>query len=1684
MNTDRHRLLRPLCFLLLFAQAGTSTAQVVVRPVKRVKSEPKTDGSHFVSEQVKLSNGRYGNTVCSNYAIDGAGRRLSADQRSGCVGLGLGPSSAGFYRKGAGFLRVAINGKRFVPSAPATVQTFGGGKRGGVRLVWESSEARLTATLVLRDGIDALLAQYAVETKAEPVDRMGMEFRTYPYYFAGGGRDTERVLTTAARRVTGPTRPDGEAVELRLRLPDERWVCLSDRRLKIGGPAGMAFAPDDVADVRVAITHHCVPIRITLPEGRSTCRVVMWEPQALDHEGAVAIARSLLSRALSALEAEDFDTSQRVHIAEPASVRLEQAGVAYGMDDVILENRLLRVRITPANGARVKQFVFKPTGKNLAAYSPKVGGLFADISPAQDFSAAMLTSPYDYQIVERGPERVSVKTWWSAASGPLRGIRFVKEYVLESGSAALRVKQAMVNTGLARTRADWRQQHIVSFDGRFDPTVHWPLAPSPEGVVKRDKMKFYRDFVDRWMAVVDTRRRTGIVTLLNYHQLDQELFWLQPKLGNSTVEWLYAPTTLGPNERWSTEARTATFVGLDSVSLACEDFVGYLEVDGGRCRLRLFGLEKGRWQVSGVAHPKGWELDEKLVELGAGEVATATWPAGEEPTTWASMLFAQDGEKREFRVRLAALDQAPNFRIKPPEKKPPAVVKDRPAEKVAIKPTDARQGPSIRVLSIAAEGEATDFAYRGFRGRDRVRYFLAERSEFKVDCAQEATFLSYLPKLYTYDVLVLDGAPGYLFEPYVADLRKYVESGRGLVLIGGPLSYGGSDPDLPNWDCLGPVLPVQILARPDYVGQEPKLDGEPVQLSRRDYVRVTHPDGKEPYVVPVGEMPARPTHAWLAQGVTAMVAADGDALCQRISLSSLAPSYNRVAALPGSRVLATVGPDPLVVTHKQGEGRVVAFTGGDLRQLYVWPQTAELFARMIGWASGRSVTPRQPAGVIPTPVGIRLNFHRKRTWLRGDRAPFTVERRIDGRGGLRVTVRLIDPRYEEVLAQDLTISAGEASVEGSLDLAGLAYGAYRVEATATPDCRAVDRIFVAPPIQIDFPVFYYGCTMHKHQGTSCQSLGMVDLLAEQTNVMFSGRLSPPNADVRELLDFCGERGLGVFFWNRTLTRMGPEPRDWRVRVQRHPEKVRAALSQVIEIMKDYDRYPAAFAWYLDDEGNSFSFGEYDRGLFRRKYGMEMGVPEDITRWPKQKRATYEPLNPPAPTSEDQFRWRLNLANYQAESVDILFSGVAKELRRRYPHLIITSLFTFSSPGQYGVFMDRVFRPLDNLLADVYPAGVHQIAQCQALYSVLRSAAARQKKPWWVMAATWRNNPAGARMQYWMALGSAVRSLSWYSTLDTFKTGMWEPMAAYNKKLLEYEPLLARWEKPASKIAVLYADAEVARTSYADHHRGLYHVFTELYAQDLYADTVTEAQIRDGSVDRYDVVILPRNLQLERDVVAGLIECACRKPVYLGPETLVAIPGARPFDASEIRKRVEPMFVSPNRKVFVEPLVSGDLAYTVVYNHNPVPMRETVTSSALAPAAVYDMWAGKELSLDGRTATVELAPYDGKMLAWLPFRPNRLNVDVSGECAPSSGGRVAVRQLAQAQRPGLLPVSVDVFDPNGAQVRGYSRKDVLRAGTLDMRIPFAKNDTCGKWRIQVVDLVTRETVERELLLQAP
>ena len=115
-------------------------------------------------------------------------------------------------------------------------------------------------------------------------------------------------------------------------------------------------------------------------------------------------------------------------------------------------------------------------------------------------------------------------------------------------------------------------------------------------------------------------------------------------------------------------------------------------------------------------------------------------------------------------------------------------------------------------------------------------------------------------------------------------IRDYVANGGGLVMIGGYLTFQGID------------------AKGQYAGTAVE-EALPVTLMHADD-RVESPQGVQPAVKDAA-------HPIVRDVVGAWPALLG---------------YNRVTAKPGSGLVASVGPDPLIVTGSFGKGRGVAFT--------------------------------------------------------------------------------------------------------------------------------------------------------------------------------------------------------------------------------------------------------------------------------------------------------------------------------------------------------------------------------------------------------------------------------------------------------------------------------------------------------------------------------------------------------------------------------------------------------------------------------------------------------------------------------------------------------------------------------------------------------------------------------------
>ena len=190
-------------------------------------------------------------------------------------------------------------------------------------------------------------------------------------------------------------------------------------------------------------------------------------------------------------------------------------------------------------------------------------------------------------------------------------------------------------------------------------------------------------------------------------------------------------------------------------------------------------------------------------------------------------------------------------------------------------------------------------------------------------------FPSKPEELDAYDVVVLSdiGSNTLLLHPdtfersralpnRLAQLRDWVGSGGGLVMIGGYFTFQGFE------------------AKARYAGT-PVEEALPVTMLTHDD-RVEAPEGVAPRVADANH----PIVAGLPGGWPAVL------------------GYNRIVAKAGASVVATVGTDPLVVAWGVGKGRAVAFASDCgphwLPPAFLeWEGYGRMWGQLMCWAAGR-----------------------------------------------------------------------------------------------------------------------------------------------------------------------------------------------------------------------------------------------------------------------------------------------------------------------------------------------------------------------------------------------------------------------------------------------------------------------------------------------------------------------------------------------------------------------------------------------------------------------------------------------------------------------------------------------------------------------------------------------------------
>ena len=129
--------------------------------------------------------------------------------------------------------------------------------------------------------------------------------------------------------------------------------------------------------------------------------------------------------------------------------------------------------------------------------------------------------------------------------------------------------------------------------------------------------------------------------------------------------------------------------------------------------------------------------------------------------------------------------------------------------------------------------------------------------------------------------------------------------------------------------------------------------------------------------------------------------------------------------------------------------------------------------------------------------------------------------------------------------------------------------------------------------------------------------------------------------------------------------------------------------------------------------------------------------------------------------------------------------------------------------------------------------------------------------------------------------------------------------------------------------------------------------------------------------------------------------------------------------------------------------------------------------------LYDTMANKDLG-EKKEITLTVGPYDPTILVASDTPLPQMQVS-----APEQVQRGTIANIAIHAAPSQADMSifhVDVVDPKGNRQVFYSGNVLARQGAGVRAIPFAVNDTPGKWTIDVHDVMSGQSVQQTIDVQ--
>jgi hypothetical protein len=595
---------------------------------------------------------------------------------------------------------------------------------------------------------------------------------------------------------------------------------------------------------------------------------------------------------------------------------------------ITLENSTVRMTVDALHGGKVTSFLYKPLNREWLVSGQ---ALFIDHVWQQIWPGELYDAPYEYTIVERGPQRVAVKVSRSlkAESNPtLSAIMVERTMTLTADSPAVQVDVSLTNPTTDIKTAGYWAQHIFRLGGLsnnydFRPFTGGRAVATYEikGDVGQDAgQDFVKDPTAGWTAVVNSVTGETAVFLMDYN----DLRWLYNCIGNYTTEWYYDLLRMAPGRVWKTQYELLPLTGYHGVSYASRRLVADVRTVRGATGDRLvYTLGAGERPLTGVtltaslrmmaagAKPASETITVGDVGYQPAEIVSGlALPPGETPFT-VEVTLQGGGATEHFTRYIAAPDRGgklvagvfkSDYSVKPPAKakvlEMPANLTKTPHEGTAVVEVRGQYYPSWRLPeALQVLGPNT------LQGANFTSNVYGEQLDYFPPGLKEAMAL---------DVIVLNNAPaGSLGPEGEALLKEYVKNGGSLLVLGGWYAFGGGNY---NDSVLAEMLPV--------------TSGKPFDIK------------------------------WYKEGLALKAGAGAGALPGLSLGSGMQVQWMQEAPTvkPGAQVVLTAGDKPFLVTGSYGQGRVACLLGTTAgvatpgSQLFCdSPEWPKMFSRIINW---------------------------------------------------------------------------------------------------------------------------------------------------------------------------------------------------------------------------------------------------------------------------------------------------------------------------------------------------------------------------------------------------------------------------------------------------------------------------------------------------------------------------------------------------------------------------------------------------------------------------------------------------------------------------------------------------------------------------------------------------------------